>query len=310
MHLGLVIPCFNEEQVLDECIRRVGAVLADLVEKGKIDERSHVCFVDDGSRDNTWKIIQSAALSDSRVRGIRLSRNRGHQNALLAGLLGTEGDALISLDADLQDDLAAIEHMVDAFLGGNQVVFGVRSSRAKDTVFKRNSARGFYRLMSLLGADTVSDHADFRLLSRTAIEGLRQYGEVNMFLRGIVPLLGYRTTSVAYERSERFAGESKYPLRKMLAFALEGITSFSTVPLRLITVLGLAVAFGSVLMSIWTLAIKLFTDDAIPGWASTVLPTYFLGGVQLLSLGVIGEYLGKVYMEVKRRPRYFVEERC
>ena len=261
-------------------------------------------------RDQTWQQIVAGSKHSAFVKGIKLSRNRGHQNALLAGLFGAAGDALISLDADLQDDLGAIERMVDAYHDGNQVVYGVRNARTTDTAFKRMSAQSFYRVMSFLGAETVYDHADYRLLSRTAVESLKQFDEVNMFLRGLVPLLGFKTTTVRYERRERYAGVSKYPLRKMLTFAIEGITSFSTVPLRMITVLGISVALGTIAMSVWTIATKLVNDATIPGWASTVLPTYFLGGVQLFSIGIIGEYLGKVYLEVKHRPRFIVEETC
>lgn len=310
MILGLVVPCYNEQEVLPETIRQLCKVLDALVVKQKISADSRVYFVDDGSRDQTWQQIVAASKHSAFVKGIKLSRNRGHQNALLAGLFGAAGDALISLDADLQDDLGAIERMVDAYHDGNQVVYGVRNARTTDTAFKRMSAQSFYRVMSLLGTETVYDHADYRLLSRTAVESLKQFDEVNMFLRGLVPLLGFKTTTVHYERRERFAGVSKYPLRKMLTFAIEGITSFSTVPLRMITVLGISVALGTIAMSVWTIATKLVNDATIPGWASTVLPTYFLGGVQLFSIGIIGEYLGKVYLEVKHRPRFIVEETC
>ena len=310
MILGLVVPCFNEQEVLPETIRQLCSVVDGLVAKQKISPDSRIYFVDDGSRDLTWQLIVASSRQNPFVKGIKLSRNRGHQNALLAGLFGAQGDAIISLDADLQDDLGAIEQMIDAFAAGNQVVYGVRNSRATDTQFKRLTAGVFYKFMRVLGTETVYDHADYRLLSRNAIESLSQFGEVNMFLRGLVPLLGFKTTSVFYERRERFAGESKYPLRKMLTFAIEGITSFSTVPLRMITLLGITVALGTLVMSVWTLATKLLNDATVPGWASTVLPTYFLGGIQLFSLGVIGEYLGKVYLEVKHRPRFIVEETC
>ncbi len=310
MILGLVVPCYNEQEVLPETIRQLCKVLEALVAKQKISADSRVYFVDDGSRDQTWQQIVAGSKHSAFVKGIKLSRNRGHQNALLAGLFGAAGDALISLDADLQDDLGAIERMVDAYHDGNQVVYGVRNARTTDTAFKRMSAQSFYRVMSFLGAETVYDHADYRLLSRTAVESLKQFDEVNMFLRGLVPLLGFKTTTVRYERRERYAGVSKYPLRKMLTFAIEGITSFSTVPLRMITVLGISVALGTIAMSVWTIATKLVNDATIPGWASTVLPTYFLGGVQLFSIGIIGEYLGKVYLEVKHRPRFIVEETC
>ena len=241
-------------------------------------------------------------------RGVKLSRNRGHQNALLAGLLSADGDAVVSIDADLQDDVAVIEQMVDEYRRGIDIVFGVRKRRDTDTFFKRATARAFYGLMGWLGAGSVSDHADFRLMSRRAIEALGQFREVNLFLRGIVPLLGFRTAVVEYDRGERFAGESKYPLKKMLAFALEGVTSFSVVPLRLITLIGFSVFALTVAMTLWVLWVRVFTDEAVPGWASTVLPLYFVGGVQILCLGVIGEYLGKIYAEVKARPRYFIDQ--
>ena len=310
MILGLVVPCYYEQEVLPETIRQVCKVLDALVATQKISADSRVYFVDDGSRDQTWQQIVAGSKHSAFVKGIKLSRNRGHQNALLAGLFGAAGDAIISLDADLQDDLGAIERMVDAYHDGNQVVYGVRNSRATDTAFKRLTAHSFYRVMSFLGTETVYDHADYRLLSRTAVESLKQFDEVNMFLRGLVPLLGFKTTTVHYERRDRYAGVSKYPLRKMLTFAIEGITSFSTVPLRMITLLGISVALGTIAMSVWTIATKLMNDATIPGWASTVLPTYFLGGVQLFSIGIIGEYLGKVYLEVKHRPRFIVEETC
>ena len=310
MILGLVIPCYNEQDVLLETTRQLCAVFDTLISKEKISPDSRMYFVDDGSRDRTWQLIVEESVRSPYVKGIKLSRNRGHQNALLAGLFSAAGEAIISLDADLQDDLGAIEQMVDAYHAGNQVVYGVRNSRGTDTIFKRLTARTFYRVMSFLGTETVYDHADYRLLGRTAIESLAQFREVNMFLRGLVPLLGFNTTTVHYDRKERFAGESKYPLRKMLLFAIEGITSFSTVPLRMITLLGIFVALGTMVMSVWTITIKLLNDATIPGWASTVLPTYFLGGVQLFSLGVLGEYLGKIYLEVKGRPRFIVEETC
>lgn len=310
MLLGVVVPCYNEQEVLPETIAQITAFLHTLVTRGKIAPDSRIYFVDDGSRDRTWQLIVEASRRDATVKGLRLSRNRGHQNALLAGLLTAEGDALISLDADLQDDIHVIEDMVDAFANGNHVVYGVRRTRAQDTFFKRATARAFYRLMTLMGVETVYDHADYRLLSRAAINGLREFNEINMFLRGLVPLIGYQSTTVHYDRHSRFAGESKYPLRKMIAFALEGITSFSTVPLRFITLFGLSIAFGTILMSGWILLVKLINEQAVPGWASTVLPIYFLGGVQLLSIGVIGEYLGKVYTEVKHRPRFIIQETC
>jgi len=307
--LGIVVPCFNEEAVLPETSRRLGAMLGRLRGSGKVGPSSRIFFVDDGSRDRTWPLIEGMVAAGEPVAGIRLSRNRGHQNALLAGLLAAPGDALVSIDADLQDDVGQIEAMVDRHAEGCDVVYGVRKRRDADTWFKRVTAAGFYRLIALMGVETVRDHADYRLLSRRAIEGLRGYGEVNLYLRGIVPLLGFRTATVEYARSERRAGESKYPLRKMLGLALEAITSFSVVPLRLITLIGFFVFSFSAMMVAWTLWVRFFTNEAVPGWTSTTLPIYLLGGLHILCLGVIGEYLGKLYQEAKRRPRYIIE-RC
>ncbi len=308
LQLSVVVPCYNEREVLDETCSRLLALLTTMTAAGQISPASGICFVDDGSSDGTWAIIESLAASDRRVKGIKLSRNRGHQNALLAGLLTAEGDAIISLDADLQDDIEAIPKMVEQFTRGADIVYGVRSCRASDAHFKRFTAHFFYRLMSWLGAQTVHNHADFRLMSRRSVEALREYREVNVFLHGIVPLLGFPTAVVEYERSERFAGESKYPLRNMLSFALQGLTSFSVVPLRIITVLGACVFVASFGLAGWVLYVRLFTDLAAPGWASTLLPMFFLGGIQILCLGVIGEYLGRLYQEIKGRPRYVIEK--
>jgi polyisoprenyl-phosphate glycosyltransferase len=244
----------------------------------------------------------------ARYRGVKLSTNRGHQTALIAGLWAACGEAVISVDADLQDDLGAVERMMDAYAAGNEIVYGVRTRRASDTHFKRSSAGAYYQLLKLFGVRIVRHHADYRLLSRRALDSLKQYSEVNLFLRGIVPLMGYRSAIVHYERTARFAGESKYPLRKMLALALDGITSFSAVPLRLIAMLGVAVSMLSVGMMLWAFWVKLATTRALPGWASSVIPIYFLGGIQLLSMGVLGEYVAKLYIETKRRPRFFIEE--
>lgn len=305
--LSIVVPCYNEQEALPETTKQLLALRRRLVDAGKITDDSRVVFVDDGSRDRTWAMIEEYAASGLPVTGVKLSRNRGHQNALLAGLFTANGDAVVSIDADLQDDVDAIEAMVDHYLQGRDVVYGVRSSRETDTAFKRWTARGFYWLMERLGAQTVRDHADYRLLSRRAIEALREYGETNLYLRGIIPLLGFRSVTVEYARQARVAGESKYPLRRMVSLALNAVTSFSVVPLRLISAMGLLVFLASLVVLAWTLWVALFTDRAVPGWASITLPIYFLGGVQLLSLGVIGEYLGKLYVEAKRRPRYFIE---
>lgn len=305
--LAIIVPCYNEEEVLPETNRRLLEVLTRLQDRGAITPDSAIHYVDDGSRDKTWPLIEALSKGDGRVHGIKLSRNRGHQAALMSGLLTVPGDALVSIDADLQDDVTVIEKMVDEHAAGAEVVYGVRDSRATDTVFKRNTALAYYGLMRKMGVDLVHNHADFRLMGRRAVEALREYGETNMFLRGIVPLVGYRAATVRYDRAERFAGESKYPLRKMLTFALEGITSFSVVPLRLITLLGLVISVASFLMILFVVYVTLVLQAVVPGWASTVVPIYFLGGIQMLSMGVLGEYVAKIYLETKRRPRFFIE---
>lgn len=307
MKLGIVIPCYNEEEVLPETSRRVIALLTRLVASGKITGDSKVWFVDDGSTDQTWPLIERFAFADSRICGIKLSRNCGHQNALIAGLFTAQGDAIVSVDADLQDDVNAIEEMVDHFKGGVDVVYGVRKQRETDTLLKRFSAQAFYRLMSALGAESIYNHADYRLLSRRAIDALKQYPEVNLYLRGIIPLIGFKSAVVHYDRMSRFAGESKYPLRRMIELALDAITSFSIVPLRLITFAGFVIFLCSMAVSVWVIWVRIFTDEAVPGWASTVLPMYFLGGVQIFCIGIVGEYLGKTYTEMKSRPRFFIE---
>jgi glycosyltransferase involved in cell wall biosynthesis len=306
--LSVVVPCYNEEEVLPETLTRLRALLDRLVASGKLDSDSEILFVDDGSRDSTWALVRAAHAQDPRVRGVKLSANRGHQIALLAGLFGAKGDAIVSIDADLQDDVGTIERMVDAYIAGKDVVYGVRGSRNTDTTFKRGSAELYYRILASLGVKIVHNHADFRLLSRRALDALKQYSEVNLFIRGIVPLIGYPSETVYYERTARFAGESKYPLRKMLALAADGVTSFTAFPLRLISLLGIAVSLLSGAMIVWVLWIKFFSGRAVPGWASSVIPIYLLGGIQLLSIGVLGEYVAKLYFEAKRRPRYFIEE--
>jgi glycosyltransferase involved in cell wall biosynthesis len=307
IQLGIVVPCYNEEEVLPEAVKRMVALLDRMVVAGKIADTSRIYFVDDGSRDKTWFLIEYYAAHEPRVSGIKLSRNRGHQNALIAGLFTASGDVLVSIDADLQDDINAIEGMVDKHLAGAEIVYGVRNRRDRDTAFKRLTAEGFYKLMATLGVESIYNHADFRLLSRRAIECLKQYAEVNLYLRGIVPLIGFKSESVLYDRVERFAGESKYPLRRMISLALDALTSFSAVPLRMIMGAGFVLFAGSMLVSLWALWVSLFTDRAVPGWTSVVLPMYFLGGIQIFCLGVLGEYLGKVYVEVKARPRFVVE---
>lgn len=306
--LVIVVPCFNEEEVLPETSKRLRSLVHDLSTDGLISAESHVLFVDDGSTDATWHQIVEHSQEGTEIRGVKLSRNRGHQNALLAGLHFADGDAVVSIDADLQDDIEVIRTMVERFSEGSDIVYGVRRRRDVDSGFKRHTAEGYYRLLSALGVEVVYNHADYRLLSRRALETLKQYEEVNLFLRGVVPTLGYRSTVVEYDRAERFAGESKYPLKKMLALALDGVTSFTALPLRFIAGLGIAVFLVSLAISFWALSVRLFTDSAVPGWASSVLPMYLLGGIQLLGIGVVGEYVAKIYMETKRRPRFIIEE--
>ena len=307
--LYIVVPCYKEEAVLPETAKRLKKKLQALLEKGKISDKSRVMFVNDGSRDRTWEIISQLHEEEPQVfSGVNLARNRGHQNALLAGLMTAmnHADMVISMDADLQDDVDAVDAMVDAYHKGYDVVYGVRSSRKTDTFFKRFTAEGFYKLMKALGVDIVFNHADYRLMSKRALEGLAEFGEVNLFLRGIVPQIGYPWTTVEYERHERFAGESKYPLKKMLAFAFDGITSFSIKPMRLILLLGVVVFAVSILMLLYALISKL-SGSTTAGWTSMMGSIWLIGGIQLLSLGVIGEYIGKIYSETKRRPRFIIE---
>ncbi len=307
--LYLVVPCYNEEAVLPETARRLGEKLDALRAAGKISEMSRILLVDDGSRDKTWALIEGFAAADERFGGVKLTRNRGHQNALLAGLTTAHAqrcDAVISLDADLQDDVDAIDRMVESYEAGHDVVYGVRTARTADTTFKRATAHGFYRLMAALGVELVYDHADYRLLSFRALDGLLQFGEVNLFLRGIVPQVGYPSDTVTYERVERFAGESKYPLKKMLAFALEGITSFSVRPVRIVAAAGCAVFAGSLLVLLALLIARL-CGAAVTGLALAVASLWTLGGLQLFGIGVVGEYVGRVYQETKRRPRFLIE---
>ena len=305
--LYIVVPCYNEEAVLPETSRRLREKLETLAAMGKISPQSRVLFVNDGSKDRTWEIIRALHEECPLFSGVDLTRNRGHQNALLAGLMMAKDrcDMAISMDADLQDDVDAVDAMVDKFQEGCDIVYGVRSSRAKDTFFKRFTAEGFYRLMSLMGAETVFNHADYRLMSRRALEGLSQFREVNLFLRGIVPMVGYPSAVVEYERGERFAGESKYPLKKMLSFAMEGITSLSTKPIRYITLLGFLIFLVSIVM-LATFIVKWALGMTVAGWASVICSVWAIGGLILLSLGVIGEYIGKIYLETKQRPRFLI----
>jgi polyisoprenyl-phosphate glycosyltransferase len=307
MKLAIVIPCYNEHSVLPETHRRLSVLLGRLTDAGQISADSEVYFVDDGSSDQTWDLIESMIEADSHVVGVKLSRNRGHQNALIAGLFTADADAIVSVDADLQDDLNAIEEMLERFRAGDEIVYGVRKHRSSDTFFKRTMAQSFYRVLNLLGVESVYNHADYRLMSRRAVDCLRTFQEVNLYLRGIIPLLGFRSSIVYYDRTSRFAGESKYPLRKAIALALEAVTSFSVVPLRLITFAGFAIFACSMAVTLWALWVKFIARSALPGWTSIVLPMYFLGGVQIFCIGMIGEYLGKVYSEIKGRPRFFIE---
>lgn len=307
--LFLVIPCYNEEEVLNETARRLSEKMNALIMSGRISENSRICFVNDGSKDKTWEIIKNLNAENNIFRGVNLSRNRGHQNALLAGLMTVKGecDAVISLDADLQDDINAIDEMTEKWLGGCDVVYGVRSARKKDTFFKKTTAQGYYKVLKAMGVDITYNHADYRLMSKRALDGLESFKEVNIFLRGIVPMIGYKSDIVMYERQERFAGESKYPLKKMLAFAFEGITSLSIKPIRMITTLGLVIFLMSILMLIYFL-IRHFTGATVTGWTSLAVSLWALGGLQLLAIGVIGEYIGKIYLETKGRPKFIIDE--
>jgi glycosyltransferase involved in cell wall biosynthesis len=302
------VPCYNEQEVLPETAERLLALRQLLIKRGAIEDTSRICFVDDGSKDGTWNLIEELANRKDGISGIKLSKNRGHQNALMAGLFTMDGDALVSIDADLQDDINVIEKMVAEFHNGVDIVYGVRKRRETDSFFKRISAELFYKFISLMGVESINNHADYRLMSRRVIESLKGFKEVNLYLRGIIPLLGFRSSVVHYDRLERFAGTSKYPLKKMIALALDGVTSFSVSPLRFIMFIGFTVFLGTVFVMIWIVWTRFFSDRAVPGWASTVLPMFFLGGVQILCIGVIGEYLGKIYGEVKGRPRYIIEK--
>lgn len=307
--LYIVVPCYNEEEVLPETAKRLGQKLKKLIAENKICEKSRVLFVNDGSKDKTWQIITSLHQADSCFSGVNLSRNRGHQNALLAGLMTAKSraDVTISMDADLQDDIEAVDAMLDKYYGGCDIVYGVRSKRKKDSFFKRVTAEGFYKFMRFLGADTVYNHADYRLMSRRSLEVLANFEEVNLFLRGIVPMIGFKTDVVYYEREERFAGESKYPLKKMLAFAWEGITSLSSKPIKLISVSGFLIFFISIAMIIYFI-IRWAVGATVSGWASVICSVWAIGGLMMLAIGIIGEYIGKVYLETKARPKYIISQ--
>ncbi len=308
--LYIIIPCYNEEEVLPLTSGLFLAKLKELVDRGKISDDSRILFVNDGSRDRTWEIICRLAESDEHYMGISQSRNRGHQNAVLAGLMEVKDqcDITISIDCDGQDDIDAMDEMVECYLGGSDVVYGVRNNRDSDTFFKRFSAELFYKLLNWMGVECVFNHADYRLLSARVLQALAEFKEVNIFLRGMVPLVGFNSTSVYYKREERMAGESHYPLKKMLALAIDGITSLSVKPIRMITSLGFMVSLLSFIGILWVI-ISYVAGSTVAGWASTTCILCFMGGVQLLSLGVIGEYVGKIYMETKARPRYIISER-
>ncbi len=307
--LYLAIPCYNEEEVLRDSAEKLRIKYETMMSEGKITDDSKIVFIDDGSKDKTWSIIQELHKENPVFQGIKLSRNRGHQNALLGGLmtLKDKADAVISIDADLQDDINTFDEMVAKYEEGCDVVYGVRSKRETDTFFKRFTAEAFYKILDKMGAKVIFNHADFRLMSRRALEAFSLYKETNIFLRGMVPLIGYKSNIVTYERSERLAGESKYPLKKMLALAWEGITSMSIQPIRLITWLGAIVFAISIIMIIYSL-VSFFVGAAVSGWASILCSIWAIGGLQLLAIGIIGEYIGKIYLETKRRPRFIIEE--
>ncbi|NPA60756.1 MAG: glycosyltransferase family 2 protein [Epsilonproteobacteria bacterium] len=310
MRLGVVIPCFNEEEVLTETKNRLERLLGEMIEEKEVSEDSFICFVDDGSRDKTWELIEEFAKESKIFRGIKLSRNFGHQNALIAGLmqLKDEADALISMDADLQDDILVVKEFVKKYKEGYDIVYGVREDRSRDTKFKRWTAELFYKFQAFMGIESISNHADYRLLSRRALDALAKFKEVNLFIRGVVPLIGFKSCSVYYSRGERFAGESKYPLKKMLFFALDGIASFSIVPLRIITVIGFFIFLFSLMVIIWIFFEKYIFGSTIQGWSSIMVSIYLMGGIQLMSLGIIGEYIGRIFQQSKNRPRYIIDK--
>ena len=307
--LYLVIPCYNEQEVLHETARRLREKMESLMEREMISRESRIMFVNDGSRDRTWEIIRELHESDPIYQGVKLSRNRGHQNALLGGLMTAKeyADMVISMDADLQDDIDVVDQFVEKYYEGCEIVYGVRSVRKTDTFFKRFTAEGFYKLINFMGGEVVFNHADYRLMSRRALDELAKYKEVNLFLRGIVPMIGFQTGIVTYERHERFAGESKYPLKKMLALAVDGITSLSIKPIRAIVLLGMLIFLCSIAMLIYSL-VQHFLGNTSIGWTSLIVSIWAIGGLQLLAIGVIGEYIGKIYLETKERPKYIIEE--
>ncbi|MBD8071491.1 glycosyltransferase family 2 protein [Bacillus sp. PS06] len=306
--LTIVVPCYNEEQVLPDTIKQLLKCLDELVQEKLISIQSKLLFVDDGSRDETWNSIYHYGLHDQRVKGLKLSTNVGHQQALLAGLFSAkkQSDCLVSIDADLQDDILVIREFIKKYNEGYEVVLGVRNERKTDTFFKKHTAQGFYKLMKLMGVNMVYNHADFRLLSKRAVHELEQFHEINLFLRGIVPLIGFKSTNVYYNRKERMAGETKYPLKKMLSFALDGITSFSVTPIRFVSLIGFVSFFVSMMFGSYFIGLKL-TGNTTTGWTSLITSIWLIGGLQLIAIGFIGEYIGKIYKETKRRPRYIVD---
>lgn len=305
--LYVVVPCYNEEEVLTETTRRLKEKLENLIKDKKISNKSRVMYINDGSKDNTWNLIEEISNKENLFTGISLSRNRGHQNALLAGLMTAKNyaDIVISMDADLQDDINAIDEMIEKYNNGAQIVYGVRSSRKKDTAFKRITAEGFYKFMKLMGVEVVFNHADYRLTSKRVLEELENYGEINLFLRGMFPLIGFKTDIVYYERNERFAGSSKYPLKKMLSFAWEGITSFSVKPIKMILNIGIIMFVLSIIMIIYSIVSKCL-GNTVDGWTFITCSIWLVAGIQMLSLGIVGEYIGKIYSETKRRPRFII----
>ena len=307
--LYIVIPCYNEEEVIDETIRRLTLKMDQMIQYGQIDQKSRFLLVNDGSKDRTWAIVSDLCKQNIYTTAISLAHNRGHQNALLAGLMTAKdyADIVISMDADLQDDINAVDRFVEEYKKGADIVYGVRSSREKDTLFKKYTALAFYKLMEKLGVETVYNHADYRLMSKRALEALSDFKEVNLFLRGIIPMIGYRTATVLYEREERFAGESKYPLKKMISFAIEGITSCSIKPLRMITLFGIAVSVFSLVYLMYVI-VGSMAGNTVAGWATLAVLISFFGGAQILCIGIVGEYIGKIYQETKSRPRFIVEE--
>ena len=307
--LYIVVPCYNEQEVLPETSKRLLEKLQSLVLKNKIADNSRIMFVNDGSKDQTWSMIKGLCEENSAFAGVNLSRNRGHQNALLAGMATAVkyADMIVTMDADLQDDVAVIEEMIDKFHNGCDIVYGVRKERKTDTFFKRTTAQGFYKVMEMMGVKTVYNHADFRLMSKRAVEQFSKYQETNLFLRGMMPLIGYQTDCVYYDRKERVAGESKYPLKKMLALAFNGISSFSVKPISMILGAGMIIVALSLLAAIYAL-ISYCTGHVVPGWTSLILSIWFLGGIQLMAIGLVGQYIGKIYIEVKHRPRYNIEK--